>query len=99
MCKADGHVIKRTLPIRADEFDETGAVYFGKGGLRVAQRVRKLKRWFLQKPGMARLGHHAQKNSFPCDRLVYRCVLLEDGEVLDAYSKSARNHTRWQCDR
>ena len=38
VCEADGHNIKRTVPIRNGKRDPTGVVYIGEGGLGVPQR-------------------------------------------------------------
>ena len=47
-CEADGHVIKRTAPIRDMKIDPAGVVYIGEGGLGVGQRTPKTHRWYLQ---------------------------------------------------
>ena len=86
VCEADGHVIKRTVPIKKGRMDESGVVYVGEGGLGVDQRTPKKMRWYLQPPGMADQGHHVQRLSFLADRLRYECV-LEDGSVLDRYER------------
>lgn len=82
VCEADGHVIKRTVPIKQGKMDASGVVYIGEGGLGVGQRTPKSLRWFLQPPGMAHQGHHVQRLSCLGDRLRYECV-LEDGTVID----------------
>jgi len=38
-CEADGHDIKRTVPIRNGRQDASGVVYIGEGGLGVGQRT------------------------------------------------------------
>lgn len=87
VCEADGHVIKRTLPIRRGKHDETGVVYVGEGGLGVGQREPKVKRWFLQPPGMSAKGHHVMRLKFTADQLYYECIALDDGKIIDS----------WQC--
>jgi hypothetical protein len=85
-CEGDGHVIKRTVPIRNNRRDETGVVYIGEGGLAVGQRQPKLDRWFLQPPGMADRGHHLQRITFRPDSLTYECILVT-GEVVDTWQR------------
>lgn len=85
-CEGDGHVIKRTLPIRENRYDESGVVYIGEGGLAVGQRQPKLDRWYLQPPGSAGRGHHIQRITFHPDRLTYECLLV-DGQVIDAWHR------------
>lgn len=89
VCEADGHCIKRTLPIRDGQHDETGVVYIGEGGLGVQQRNPDANHWYLQAPGMVSRGHHVQWLTFSSDELRYRCVLL-GGEVTDAYTREPR---------
>jgi len=90
VCEADGHVIKRTVPIRNNEHDKTGVVYIGEGGLGVGQRTPKSDRWYLKSPGMASKGHHVQWLHFSRQRLDYRCILL-GGKVADRYSRRPRS--------
>lgn len=89
VCEADGHAIKRTVPIRNDRVDPTGVVYIGEGGLGVGQRKPKADRWYLQSPGMSGQGHHLQLLSFDEEKLVYRVILL-GGKVFDKYVMHAR---------
>ncbi len=89
VCEADGHCIKRTLPIRDGRHDPTGIVYVGEGGLGVGQRTPKSDRWFVQPPGMVDQGHHVQSLTFRRDELLYRCILL-NGEVRDEYRRRPR---------
>ena len=56
--ESDGHVIKRTAPIRDESVDPTGVVYVGEGGLGVPQRVPRSKRWYLEPPGLVARGAH-----------------------------------------
>lgn len=88
-CEADGHNIKRTVPIRNGEHDETGVVYIGEGGLGVPQRTPKTDRWFLESPGMADRGHHVFALKFCKDELQGTC-LLEDGTVRDQFTRTVR---------
>ena len=89
VCEADGHNIKRTLPIRNNKHDPTGIVYIGEGGLGVGQRRPKTDRWYLQKPGMASAAHHVQLLTFNPDRLDYKVIGM-DGATLDTYVISPR---------
>lgn len=89
VCEADGHNIKRTVPIRGDAVDESGVVYIGEGGFGVPQRSPKTDRWFLKSPGMADKGHHVFVLTFGKKELTGKCVLL-DGEVRDEFSRNAR---------
>jgi MYXO-CTERM domain-containing protein len=81
VCESDGHVLKRTVPIRNDEKAEDGIVYVGEGGLGVKQRTPD-ERWYLEEPGMAMSAHHVQLLSFGPDELGYRALTL-DGDVVD----------------
>ena len=90
VCEADGHTIKRTVPIRDGKVDETGIVYIGEGGLGVPQRTPKKDRWFLQSPGMADQGNHFFVLTFGKQVLRGKCV-LEDGQVLDEFTRNARD--------
>jgi hypothetical protein len=87
--EADGHCIKRTVPIRDGQHDPTGVVYVGEGGLGVKQRLPKSTRWFLQPPGMSDAGHHVQLVSFQPETLEYRVILL-DGTERDRYVRPVR---------
>lgn len=82
--ESDGHVLKRTPPIRGDQPDPTGVVYLGEGGLGVPQRTPDLDRWYLQPPGMAMTSHHVQTLRVTTDRVFY-AALDQEGEVLDRY--------------
>lgn len=77
-CEADGHNIKRTLPIRNNKHDETGIVYIGEGGMGVDQRTPKSDRWFLQAPGMADKGDHIFVLTFGPQTLRGKCVLVNE---------------------
>ncbi|TWU57376.1 purple acid phosphatase family protein [Rubripirellula reticaptiva] len=89
VCEADGHNIKRTVPIRAGVQDETGVVYIGEGGLGVPQRTPKTDRWFLESPGMADQGHHVFVLKFTNEALQGTCV-LEGGKVRDQFTRMVR---------
>ncbi len=88
-CEADGHCIKRTVPIRKGKFDPTGVVYIGEGGLGVHQRKPKTDRWYVKKPGMASHGHHVQLLSFSNESLKIEVIGM-DGKVLDSHSIARR---------
>ena len=80
--ESDGHVIKRTVPIRNEKQDPSGVVYVGEGGLGVSQRRPDRNRWFLKAPGMAGAGHHVMRVSFGKKELDYEAILL-DRKVAD----------------
>lgn len=86
--ESDGHVLKRTVPIRDGEKAEDGIVYVGEGGLGVKQRTAR-DRWYLESPGMATSSHHVQLLSFGPDELTYRAVGME-GSTLDSQTFEAR---------
>ena len=90
VCESDGHVIKRTVPIRNNKHDPTGVTYIGEGGLGVGQRTPKAGRWYLEEPGIAGSGHHVQVLAFHKDRLEYQTILL-DGSVFDAHAFQPRS--------
>lgn len=83
--EADGHCIKRTVPIRAGKHDPTGVVYLGEGGLGVHQRGPKKDRWYLQPPGTALRGHHVMQLDFSKNKIEYKAVLL-NGKTADSYT-------------
>jgi acid phosphatase type 7 len=80
--ESDGHVIKRTVPIRNEKKDSTGVVYVGEGGLGVSQRRPDRNRWYLKAPGMTGVGHHVMRVSFGKKQLDYEVILL-DRKVAD----------------
>ncbi len=80
--ESDGHVIKRTVPIRNEKKDPTGVVYVGEGGLGVPQRRPDRNRWYLKAPGMTGAGHHVMRVSFGKKQLDYEVILL-DRKVAD----------------
>ena len=87
--ESDGHVIKRTVPIRNEKKDPTGIVYVGEGGLGVPQRNPKSDRWYLQSPGMSGNGHHVMRVLFGKDKMDYEVILL-DGKLGDHYEFNPR---------
>ncbi len=86
--ESDGHVLKRTVPIRNGQQDPTGVVYVGEGGLGVPQREPN-DEWYLQAPGMAASAHHVQRFSFSPEALVYEAIGI-DGTVADTYTFQPR---------
>jgi hypothetical protein len=82
--ESDGHVLKRTVPIREGHPDPSGVVYVGEGGLGVPQRTPRKDRWYLQPPGMSAAAHHVQALRVTPDAIYYSAV-LEDGTVADTY--------------
>ena len=75
--ESDGHVIKRTVPIRNEKEDSTGVVYVGEGGLGVSQRKPDAGRWYLRSPGMVARGHHVMNIRFTPEKIDYKVVLLD----------------------
>lgn len=90
VCESDGHVVKRTLPIRDGEHDPSGIVYIGEGGLGVPQRTPKDDRWFLQEPGMTDAAHHVFVVELGESEMIVRCHTLTRG-VIDRYTQPVRN--------
>ncbi len=88
--EADGHTIKRTVPIRDGKQNEAGTVYVGEGGLGVKPRTPKTDRWYLRFPGKVSSGHHVQKLTFSPNKLRMRVILLDNEKVFDDYSRSPR---------
>lgn len=88
--EADGHVIKRTLPILAGKHDEDGVVYIGEGGLGVKQRNPNPGRWFLQHPGMTSKGHHVHLITITKERLLSQVLTARDGKVIDTWMRTPR---------
>jgi len=89
-CEADGHCIKRTVPIRDGKHDPTGVVYIGEGGLGVNQRTPDSDRWYVKEPGMAGKGHHFQLLSFTKGHLMIEVIGI-DGNVIDTYKIAVRD--------
>jgi len=67
--ESDGHVVKRTVPIRDERHDPTGVTYIGEGGLGVPQRSPDEDRWYLKAPGMSGRGHHVTLLEFSSEEL------------------------------
>jgi hypothetical protein len=84
VCEADGHVIKRTVPIRNDKPADDGVVYIGEGGMGAPLRTPKEDLWYLKPPGKAGRGYHIQVLGFTNTTLSYQ-VLLSDGKVFDEH--------------
>lgn len=89
-CEADGHCIKRTVPILFGKPDPEGVVYIGEGGLGVGQRTPKSHLWYLDEGGFASRGNHVQLLHFSGDSLHYES-LGPDGKVLDEHTFEARS--------
>lgn len=92
--ESDGHVLKRTVPIRDGQYDPTGVVYLGEGGLGVPQRTPDNDRWYLQPPGMATSGHHVQALRITPDGVYYSAIGI-DGEVLDTHTFRPRRRGQY----
>ncbi len=89
-CESDGHVLKRTPPIRGDKAHPDGVVYIGEGGLGVKQRKPFMNRWFLKPPGHASSDHHVWVLRFASDALTMRAITPE-GEVADEHALHPRS--------
>ncbi|TXK46757.1 metallophosphoesterase family protein [Pontibacter qinzhouensis] len=90
VAESDGHVLKRTLPIRNNKPDTSGIVYIGEGGLGVPQRpVYDSARWYVQAPGFVQSAHHVHVIRFSKDSLHVQAIGI-DGEVLDDFVREPR---------
>ncbi|WP_194974340.1 purple acid phosphatase family protein [Aquiflexum lacus] len=87
--ESDGHILKRTVPIRNNKYDETGIIYIGEGGLGVPQRVADSTRWFIQPPGFAMSAHNVHKLTFSEDKISIKAFGME-GEILDQFEVKPR---------
>ena len=91
VCEGDGHVIKRTSPIRDHRIDPSGVTYIGEGGLGVEQRRPKEGRWYLEETSAkVGRGHHVQMLTFDPKKLTYRVILM-GGEVFDEHQIGVRS--------
>ncbi|MCB9915934.1 MAG: fibronectin type III domain-containing protein [Planctomycetes bacterium] len=72
--ESDGHVVKRTVPIRADAQDPTGVTYIGEGGLGAPQRTPREGLWYLAPPGYVGTGLHVTLLEVSADALVLRTL-------------------------
>lgn len=88
--ESDGHILKRTVPIRNNKYDESGIIYIGEGGLGVPQRVADSTRWFIQPPGFAMSAHNVHKLSFFKDSISVKAIGME-GQILDKFVIRPRN--------
>ena len=77
--EADGHIIKRTKPIRSDKEHKDGVIYIGEGGLGVKSRSVKKDLWWIEKGGQ---GSHVFLLDFTKQKLRLR-VILKNGETWD----------------
>ena len=88
--EADGHNIKRTVPIRNERHDPSGVIYIGEGGLGVPQRIPKPGRWYLDAPGMSSHGHNVTVLHVQPEKIDYEVLRLEGG-VADEYTLAPRS--------
>jgi hypothetical protein len=93
--ESDGHVLKRTVPIRDGQPNPNGVVYLGEGGLGVPQRTPDTDRWYLQSPGMAKAAHHVQALRVTPDAVFYAAI-LENGEVADTHTFRPRRRGQYE---
>ena len=89
--ESDGHVLKRTLPIKNEKVDhKDGVIYVGEGGLGVKQRSpRNQDAWYLQDPGYAISAYHFQKLKIENNEMEYQVILM-DGNIFDTMTFSPR---------
>ncbi len=90
--EADGHVIKRTVPIRNGRRDPDGVTYIGEGGMGVPQRLPEISRWYLRDGGYTSRGHHLQLLDFTGTHLRIRTLRLE-GQICDDHRIAARDRS------
>lgn len=89
--ESDGHVIKRTVPIRNEKKDPTGVVYVGEGGLGVGQRKPKAGLWYLDpaEGAYASRGHHIMLLTLTKETLTIETILM-NGQVPDKHTINVR---------
>ncbi len=85
-CEADGHCIKRSVPIFEDKQDDKrGVVYIGEGGMGAPQRNIHADRWFIaplkDKNGK---GDHVHVLKFG-KKTIGVTVVLVDGKIFDSF--------------
>jgi predicted phosphodiesterase len=88
--EADGHCIKRTVPIRDNKQADDGVVYLGEGGYGAPPRSPKSDLWFLQEPGFAGKGDHYMSLSFTKSAIEYFTMTLDNG-IVDRATFPAKN--------
>lgn len=88
--ESDGHVLKRTVPIRDGQPADDGVVYIGEGGLGVPQRTPIADLWFVQPPGFAASAHHVWLLSVDRDALQAQAIGF-DLQVLDQTTLQPRH--------
>lgn len=88
--ESDGHLLKRTMPIRNFEPAADGVVYIGEGGLGVPQRVPIENLWFVEEPGYAATAHHVWLLDISPDSLDMKAIGMNQ-EVADEYTLYPRN--------
>ena len=87
--ECDGHVLKRTIPIRSERPDPSGVVYIGEGGLGARQRTPATGQWYLAPPGKAIAAYHVWRLRFEGPRLSLAAI-GRDGELLDSAEMTAQ---------
>lgn len=88
--ESDGHVLKRTMPIRNFQPSEDGVVYIGEGGMGVPQRVPIENLWFVQEPGFSASAHHVWLLDISSDSLYMEAISIERN-VIDNHTIFPRN--------
>ena len=87
--EADGHCMKRTVPIRDGKAHPEGVVYLGEGGLGVGQRNTDGKRWYFQDGGKAGSAHHVVLLNITDQSMRSRFILM-NCKVWDDYTIKER---------
>jgi acid phosphatase type 7 len=88
--ESDGHLLKRTMPIRNFEPHKDGVVYIGEGGLGVPQRIPVDGLWFVQEPGFAASAHHVWLLDVTPESIGVKAI-GENMEVIDEYTVRPKN--------
>lgn len=88
--ESDGHLLKRTMPIRNFKPAADGVVYIGEGGLGVPQRVPIPNLWFVESPGIAKTAHHVWLLDIKKDSLTMKAIGM-DMQVEDQYTMYPRS--------
>ena len=87
--EADGHCIKRTVPIRDGKMDPTGVVYIGEGGYGAPQRDTK-DLWYLESPGFVSRADHLMIFDYQVETVEYKTIGI-DGSSIDQQTFNRRD--------
>jgi hypothetical protein len=85
-CEADGHCIKRSVPIFQDKQDDKrGVVYIGEGGMGAPQRDVHSDRWYISPlKDQNGKGDHVHVLAFGKDTIGIT-VVMADGSIFDSF--------------